>query len=412
MKPFYKSIWLWLILAALAIGALLWYQQTSTKLVVKTAKVARKTMEITVTGTSSGTIKSDTEVKVAAQRMGRITKLLVDEGDTVAKGQLMAELDPEDALLGVRQAKAAIDRMNATRVSLQIGIMGREAEVRTSIESARASLAEIQSRYDMYQSLMEPGYVSQMQYDAVRRELDVARANFDAANARTETIKALSADLRAQEAAIKEAQSSLEMAQLQHERSFIKSPIDGVVTAVPVKLGETMIQGSILAQVVDNGQFYVSVYIDEADVGRVSLGQPARIAMDAYQGRDIAGSVERISPVVLGGKLENRTFEVRVEVLDNNVLLKSGMSADVEIIVDKVDNTLVVPSQAVREKDAKRSVYVFNDGRRVTLREIKIGLRDWTNSQVLEGLAEGDVVVINPDLEGLKDGARAKVEPQ
>jgi HlyD family secretion protein len=115
-----------------------------------------------------------------------------------------------------------------------------------------------------------------------------------------------------------------------------------------------------------------------------------------------------ISPVVLGGKHETRTFEVRTRFKDKDVVLKPGMSADIEIVVEEVKNTLVLPSQAVMEREGKKFVYV-KEGSRARLKEIKTGLSDWTYTQVISGVEEADEVIFNPDVPGLQDGVRLKV---
>jgi len=112
---------------------------------------------------------------------------------------------------------------------------------------------------------------------------------------------------------------------------------------------------------------------------------------------------------VLGEKHETRTFEVRTRVVDEDVDLKPGMSADVEIVVGKAEDTLAVQSQAVIERDGKRFVYV-KDGSRARLREVKTGLFSWTLTEITDGLRASEEVIITPDVKGLKDGVRVEVK--
>jgi HlyD family secretion protein len=130
--------------------------------------------------------------------------------------------------------------------------------------------------------------------------------------------------------------------------------------------------------------------------------------MDAYPEKAMKGEVYMISPVVLGNKQEARTFEARVRLLDATIKTKPGMSADVEVIVSRKDHVLLIPSQAIIEKNDAKYVYVGN-GSKAVLRQIKTGQLNWSYTEVTEGLQEGDIVITNPDIPGLKDKTRIKV---
>lgn len=374
---------------------------------VKSEVVRRIGLDITVTATSTGTIRSDNEAKITAQRIGWIRKLRFEEGDLVKAGEVIAELDSYEALYNMKLAEATLsktrfilDQMKASYESLRVSIA-------KDIEKAKAVLTEVDNRRKRLLELKQQGYVTEMDIDMVQKEFEVAKANLDSAIASKETLKAKQSEIKAQEEVVKEALNSFNLTKLNYDRSFIRSPISGVITSRPVRIGEGVNSGSLIATVVSTKSMYIEAFIDEADVAKVRIGEEVNITMDSYPGKVFKGEVYKISPVVLGGKQETRTFEVRVRLKDKDILIKPGMSADIEIVVESISDVLAVPSQAVVEREGEKYVYIIKDSR-AHLTPIRVGRFNWTFYEVLSGIKEGDKVIKNPEVEGLKDGGRVK----
>lgn len=374
---------------------------------VKSEVVRRIGLDITVTATSTGTIKSDNEAKITAQRIGWIRKLRFEEGDLVKAGEVIAELDSDETLYNMKLAEATLsktrfilDQMKASYESLRVSIA-------KDIEKAKAVLTEVDNRRKRLLELKQQGYVTEMDIDMVQKEFEVAKANLDSAIASKETLKAKQSEIKAQEEVVKEALNSFNLTKLNYDRSFIRSPISGVITSRPVWIGEGVNSGSLIATVVSTKSMYIECFIDEADVAKVRIGEEVNITMDSYPGKVFKGEVYKISPVVLGGKQETRTFEVRVRLKDKDILIKPGMSADIEIVVESISDVLAVPSQAVVEREGEKYVYIIKDSR-ARLTPIRVGRFNWTFYEVLSGIKEGDKVIINHEVEGLKDGGRVK----
>jgi HlyD family secretion protein len=405
----YKRTGFWLILIALAALGFLVYTRTHVTVEVKTQPVERRDFALTVTATSTGTIRADTEVKITAQRTGRLSSLPVVEGDILKAGDTIAEIDPVEARLNLELAEAARARARASLQQMRASYEAFQVEVETGIEKAQAELKEVRTRHQKLQELQKKGFFSDLDMAAVQREYQVAESALQNALSRKSLLQARKDEIRAQRAAVREAGKNLELARLTYQYSFIKAPISGIVTERPVDLGQTVTKGTLVAAMISPESLYIESFVDEADVGKVRVGQPVRVTMDAYPGRIFRGEVYRISPVVTGGRLESRTFEVRTRLKDPTVVLKTGMSADTEIVVETVQDALVIESQAVVDRDGKKFVYV-KDGDRAALREVTVGLSDWTHTQVLSGLSPEDVVIVNPDVPGLKAGARVRAE--
>ncbi|MBI5074534.1 MAG: efflux RND transporter periplasmic adaptor subunit [Nitrospirae bacterium] len=404
----HKKVSVYLILLAVIIPLVFIYRATSRGLEVNGYQVKKKDLVISVTGTSTGTVKADKEVKLSAQRVGRISILHVEEGSVVTAGGRIADLEAEEVQQRLLLASASMQRMNAQLDSLKLGLASFKADVESNISKAKAVLDEAEARLRRFQELKDKGFVSQSDLDAVKREHDVAKASSVSAFAALQQIRAREEEIRAQAAAVEQSQREYNLAKIMLDYSFIRSPIAGIVTTRPVKIAETVPVGALIAAVVSTDSLYIEAFIDEADAAKVAIGQQVNVTMDAYPEKVMKGEVYMISPVVLGSKQEARTFEARVRLLDNYVITKPGMSADVEVIVSKKDNVLIIPSQAIIEKGDAKYVYVGNDSKAV-LHKIKTGQFNWTFTEVTEGLQEGDIVITNPDIPDLKDKTRIKV---
>ncbi|MBI5847396.1 MAG: efflux RND transporter periplasmic adaptor subunit [Nitrospirae bacterium] len=405
---FYKKISFYLILMVIIIPAFLLYRATLRGLDVNGYLLKKKDLVISVTGTSTGTIKADNEVRLSAQRIGRIAKLHVEEGTRVGAGSSIADFESDEVQQRLLLASAFLQRMNAQLDGLKLGLTSFKADVESNIIKAEAVFDEAEARLKRFQELKDKGFVSQSDLDVVKREHEVAKASSVAARAARQQIGAREAEIKAQAAAVEQSQREYNLAKLMLDYSFIKSPIAGIVTSRPVKIAETVPVGALIASVVSTDSLYVEAFIDEADAAKIVIGQQVNVTMDAYPEKHMQGEVYLISPVVLGNKQEARTFEARVRLLDRKILTKPGMSADVEVVVSRKEQVLIIPSQAIVEKNNAKYVYLGN-GNKAVFRQIKTGQFNWTYTEVTEGLQEGDIVITNPDIAGLKDNARIKV---
>lgn len=405
---FYKKIKFWIILAIIVIAIILYAKSLLKKIEVKGYEVKKQELIISVTATSTGTIKADNEVKLTAQKIGRIKKLFVEEGSIIKKGNIVAEMEFDESQQRLNMSSAVLQRMQANLESLKLGSNSFRTDIEENISKSLAVLNEAESRLRRFKELKEKGYIAQIDYDTVKREYDVAKANNDSAIAAREQIKSKAEEIKSLEAAVKEAQSEHSLAKINHDYSFMRTPISGVITSRPVKIGDTVSIGVLIAAVVSTDSLYIEAFIDEADVAKLSLGQPVNISLDAYPGQIFTGEIYMISPVVLGGKQEARTFEIRVKFRENGINIKHGMSADVEVIVDRIKDILIVPSQAIVEKSDAKFVYLNRKGKAV-MTKVSTARYNWNFTEVTDGIKEGDIIVINPDTPGLADGKRIKI---
>jgi HlyD family secretion protein len=217
-------------------------------------------------------------------------------------------------------------------------------------------------------------------------------------------------------ARIAQARAALEVARVSLEKTALKAPFDGVVADVTTEVGEWITPSPpglpIPAVIVlfDPDALYISAPMDEVDVGRVRLGQPARITIDAYPGKSFPARVTRVAPYVLDVQEQNRTFEVEAELEDRAFAqtLLPGTSADVEVILASRDGVLRIPSYALLEGNR---VLVARGGT-LEARAVEVGLKNWQFAEVLRGLSAGDAVAVSLDRPEVKEGARVRIEAE
>jgi HlyD family secretion protein len=350
--------------------------------------------DVVSTVVTTGTVQSATTVQVGAEVPGIVKELHADFDSVVHKGDLLARLDPGDLEAQAAQAKADLERAKA------------DAEgMRVALDEARAQLARF-------------AYLKVVDVET-QSDLEDARAAADTAEAQ---YKQAQADVR-------RAQSVVDGAEVDLGHTVIRSPIDGIVIARKVELGETLVprlEAPVLFEICGNlATEQVIAHIDESDVGRVKVGQHARIEVDAYKGEPFVGSISqlRVQPVDDQGVV---SYGAVIDVPNRALKLRPGMTAIVTIETARRDNVLRVPVSAVRftptskvfaslgqppvasamapwtpVADASRSagaVWTFA-GARLSPVKVALGLSDGANVELLDNtLREGAEVATGSTL--------------
>jgi HlyD family secretion protein len=384
---------------------------------VRVVTLSRGDMVISVSATATGALESEAEVNLRAEVPGRILRLLVDEGDRVERGQVVAELDPQEADAQVALVRAELATARARLEQEQAGVAMLQERIRTRIDESRATRDRTAKDLDRLKALYAEGAIARQQLDLAQAEFEVATAAHAAALADRDQVAVKEHEVAAARAAIAQREAQLRLAEVQRSRLTIRSPITGLVRRRPASEGEVVglgggsavTLGGPLFTLVDLNRLYVRATVDEFDAGKIRLGQEVRVTLEALPGQALRGRLYKISPAVSGERQEARTFTVRVALEEGKQFVKPGMSADVEVIVARRHDALFVPSQAILDREGKKWVYAFADGRaRATI--VKMGESNWNSTEILDGLREGDRVIINPDAPGLSDGARVRIQ--
>jgi HlyD family secretion protein len=293
---------------------------------------------------ASGTVDA-TEVAIAFRVPGVLRERPVDEGSTVKSGDVLAALDAREASARLRQTQAAEDAARARMTDMEQGYRPQEiAEARAQVEQARASLVNLEDEARRSQALFDGGAVTRQRRDKDRTAAAVALEQHRAAG---ERLKLLQSGYRreavaAARAQLTEAQAAVDSARVALEDLEARSPIGGVVTRKHAEPGETLAAGRPVVTITDLSKPWVRVYVSEREIGRVRLGAPAKVTVDAFPGREFAGRVTYVASQAEFTPRNVQTQEERVKlVFAVNVtsdsadgVLKPGMPADVAIAAE------------------------------------------------------------------------------
>ena len=329
---------------------------------------------------ATGKIQPLTKVEVKSKASGIVKKLDADYGDTVREGQILVELDKETLQAQVREARA---QLLSAQAALQ----------RTKVEAQGPDIPFLKSAAERARRLHEQGLISINVLEDAQKEYELALNKQRAAQS----------TVAVNEAEVARARAMLERADTDLRNSTIVSPMNGLVLSRDVEVGDAVSsilvlgsQATLVMTLGDVTSVYVLGKVDEADIGKVYMGQPARITVESFKDKKFGGKVTKISP--FGKEKDNvTTFEVRVSIDNPGGELKANMSANAEIIREEKKEVLLVPDSAILyDKDRKTSVEVPDPkgehGRRKVA--VKVGISNGVKAEVLEGLKPGDKVVL------------------
>ena len=343
---------------------------------------------------ATGKVTPITKVEVKSKASGIVKKLLVDAGDKVKKGQLLAQLDKAEIEAQVEQSRAAVEAAEAN-------LKSSEADFeRAKVDAEGPDVPLLKRAYERSIGMAKEGVVSTSALEDAQKNYELALNKQNVSKAQVTVLKAKIAQSQGQL-----SQDRANLKQLEEQLSYtdIQSPIDGVVLSRNVEMGDAvssiLVLGSSATLVMtlgDISQVYVKGKVDESDIGRVYLGQPARIKVESFKDKTFNGVVTKISP--MGVEKDNvTTFEVRVSINNPGGELKAEMTANAEVILEEHKNVLQIPEGAIiYDKDKKASVEVpdprAKDGKKKMA--VNIGISNGAKTELLSGLKEGDEVVL------------------
>ncbi|GGB70113.1 RND transporter [Flavobacterium suaedae] len=371
---------------------------------VEVAKV--KSITLTETVTATGKIQPEVEVKISSEVSGEIIELPIKEGQAIKKGDLLVRINPDLYQSGVSRTAASLSTAKA------------------GLQQAEAQLKEAKANYDRNKTLFEKGVISKSEWDKIVSAYEVAQASKQSAYFNVQSASAN----------VTEARDNL-------NRTTIYSPVDGTISKLDAELGERVVgtqqmAGTEILRVANLNNMEVEVEVNENDIVKVQIGDKAEIEVDAYLKRKFEGEVTSISNSASSDLTADQVtnFTVKVRILkesyadmtegkpSNYSPFRPGMTATVDIITERKENTIAVPISAVviktdttatkrdvikqmeeQEKEQKgeltdeRFECVFvKEGDKAVLRPITTGIQDDTNIEVLSGLKKGEEVITGP----------------
>ncbi len=398
------------LLAASAAGVGFWKMRSGDAPVpYGTAQAARQTITRSISAT--GTIQPVITVQVGTQVSGTISELYADYNSQVKKGEVIARLDPSQFNAQLAQANGTYLSAQAAAQAAQNNVVSADAGVasaQANVDRTDAALVDGQKSYNRTRALVEAKVGAAMDLETAQSTLDQAAAQKQQAVAQLNQARAQAQSSRSQvaqaQAQVNQAKAAVDLAQVNLDHTIIRAPIDGVVVARNVDVGQT-VAASLQAPVIylianDLTRMQVLANIDEADVGQLAPGSQVDFTVDAYPSAVFHGTVSqvRLAPQNVQNVV---TYTAVIDVRNPDLKLKPGMTANVSVVAARRENVLAVPNSALRFRPqgvqqapaaGQRQVWKIAEGKLEPV-SVKLGLTDGISTEVVSGdLREGDRV--------------------
>lgn len=364
---------LWTIIA---VATIYWFYTALKPIEIQVQGVTLSSGEVvqTINNSRAGSIKACQRSKLSMPRGGRVSELLVKQGDKVEKGQVLLKLwnDDQKAMLKQNQAMLEAARLKHQEICYHSDYANKEA---------------------------------QRQVDLDKQQL-TTQHNVEQAITQQKTIAASCAQSKVH---VKQAEAVVDMQQAILSQTELVAPFSGVIAEINGEIGEFVtpsppgVPTPPAVDLINTECFYVTTPIDEIDAAYLKKGQFAKITLDAFPGRSFPAKLTRIAPYVQEMERQARTVDVDLELtnIPTDAHLLIGYSADAQIILNKVNDVLRIPTQALLDGN---KVFIVDAQSKVSQIEIQIGLQNWSWTEVKSGLSEGDTIITSLDTENLAIG--------
>ncbi|WP_339865605.1 efflux RND transporter periplasmic adaptor subunit [uncultured Algoriphagus sp.] len=354
---------------------------------------------------ASGEIQPEVEVNLSPDVAGEIISLNVKEGDSVASGMLLVKIRPDNFISALDRTKANFSQQEANL-----------SQSRAALQRSEAQFTQTEQNFNRQKTLYESKAISDADFEQAQADFISAQKDLEAAKQ----------SVRASEFVVKSSQASVDEASENLRLTNVYSPVNGIVSNLLVEQGERVVgtqqmAGTEMLTIADLSKMEVRVDVNENDIVRLSLGDTTIIDVDAYAytSKTFKGIVTSIANTANAKASSDAVteFKVKIRILNDSYQdlvdegkkypFRPGMTASVEILTNSKNNALSVPLAAVTTRESKQDTLLagttrakelvfINDGGVAKIKEIKTGISDFQNIEVLEGLAEGDQIISGP----------------
>ncbi|MEO7009427.1 MAG: efflux RND transporter periplasmic adaptor subunit [Caldimonas sp.] len=350
---------------------------------------------------ASGRVEAPHRVSLGSQITGTVRSVPVAEGQTVAAGQTLIELDSTELQAAVRQAEVAVRQAEVALRRLREVQMPVAEQV---LRQARITLDNAHAQWQRNQDLFGQGFIGQAALDEAKKSADLAESQWRSAQHQYETARPAGSDAALLEAALAQAEASADMARARLRYAHIMAPVAGTLITRDVERGDVVQPGKVLMVLSPEGETELVVQIDEKNLNLLALGQPAQASADAYPEGRFAAELVYINP---GVDVQRGSVEMKLQVPRPPPYLKQDMTVSVGIEVARRPHAMLVPSDAVHEAGSGAPWVLKVDAGRARRQRVTLGLRSGGYSEVLAGLQAGDRLV-PATLAAIADGSRLR----
>lgn len=357
--------------------------------------------------TLTGQVTPRVDVKVMPEVGGKVEKIEVKVGEKVEKGQLLVQLANHDQRLQLQQAQASLKMAEARLAEVLAGAREQDLEqLRQALTAAELSYEQAVREYERMKELYDEGFISEQQYEGVRLQKDLAHTQLVSTQSRLSMAEegAAKETVRTLEAQVEQAAAAVELAESVYRKTMIVAPVAGTVAMVNLNEGDLASPGMPAVVLVDIDTVHIMGALPEGAINRIEEGLKVEVFVPAVSSGPFEGVVEEISPVAPEG---GRSYPVKVVINNPDGVLKSGMYARMEFPVEKRNQVLSVPLEALVTENTNTLVFIVEDGTAVK-KELELGIRDEEYVEVLSGLNAGDRIIIRGQ-SGLMEGMEVEV---
>jgi HlyD family secretion protein len=410
-RPARGGRWVWIVLLLLLLGAGGWYAlraQSPVEVSVMRIALVQAAPLDDVALNATGYIVAAHKIELAPKVSGRAAWVGVDMGDKVKKDDVLVRLEDEEFSAQVKQQLGQLDSAKAKLAELENGSRPQEiAEAKAALDQAAADLTNADLNLKRTRGLLANKAVSEQAIEDAQATFDKAKARLDSQQAAYDLVRAgpRKEQIDSQRAMVEQAQGYLDLSKVNLSNTIIRAPIDGTVLDRNVEVGEYVTTGFVgdkgakgyVVSLADLNDLRVDLDISQNDFNKINSDSRCLVTTDAYPDRKYEGAVDQISPEA---NRQKATILVKVKILKPDGLLRPDMNATVAFIRAKAltqstaqsgAGSVFVPSSAIRDGN----VLTVEDGK-AAQRAVQIGPTNTGNVRILKGLAEGDLVIVNP----------------
>lgn len=397
--------WLLIALGAVLVLALAMYLLRNALLGTPTPVYAATSGELVQTVVASGRVVSPLRITVALQGTGRVLRVAVAQGQTVQQGQLLIELENSDSRASLAQANATVAQARARL--RQLGELS-QPQAAQALMQAQATALQAGKVLQRNLDLVAQGFISHVALDDAQRALDVATSQVASAQAQAKSNAPSGSDAAIAQAALAQAVAGQQVAIAKLAQGKVLAPSSGVLISRDVEVGDIVQPGKALMVLAASGQTQILVQIDEKNLSKIALGQPALGSADAFAKQRFDASVAYINP---GVDATRGSVEVKLAVANPPTYLSQDMTVSVDIETARRTAAVVIATSTLEDAATDKPWVLVVRGKRAVKQFVTLGLQGDTRVEVLEGIAAGEGVIPKSKL-GVEAGQRVRPRTQ
>lgn len=368
---------------------------------IEVAKAAAGEIE-TLVG-YSGRVKPAQEIMITPKQPGKVAKINFDLGQRVKAGQILFELDKTDAQLQLNQAATAVElaEINLKRLSGST-YEQQMLQLKSAVASSEINYNDAMTNYETIKKLYEAGAESKFNHDRAKSQLELAKHQYETAKANHDLTEQKSSveNIETAQAQLNQSKASYAIVKNSLENMSVKSPINGIIAAKNVKVGEFVSNSAPSFIIVDDSSYTIEVDVNEDIIGKVHVGDKVRVYIQSIAKEALSGTVTAAAP---SADMMTQTYLVKIAIDNPPDTIKGGMFAEVKLVMNKAENCILVPLSSVVEEEGRKYIFVVK-GDKVKKTEVAAGIFNDKEIQIIDGIAADDTIVIKGQ-DFLKDGS-------